>query len=169
MFDAAAQDTEFVQVRPEVLRYLEVMSRMTVAASLLALFTGCATVGPAQKEPPQMISMDVTKNPGLRVRIDNFTVPDAAREPFEAAMQRNFAFIQTLPGFQGHVVFEKTGGPGSFNIATIAVWESQDAIDKAVAEVGAFYKKNGINMPALLAQHGIKAELGQFRAVPLKE
>ncbi|RKH67588.1 antibiotic biosynthesis monooxygenase [Corallococcus llansteffanensis] len=116
-----------------------------------------------------MISMDVVKNPGLRFRIDNFTVPDAAREPFETAMRRNFAFIQTLPGFQGHMVFEKTGGPGSFNIATIAVWESQDAIDKAVAEVGAFYKKNGIDMPAMLKRYGIKAELGQFSALPLKE
>lgn len=142
---------------------------MTVAVALLAVFTGCATVGPPQQEHPQMISIDLEKNPDLRFRIDSFTVPDAAREPFEAAMRRNFAFIQTLPGFQGHVVFEKTGGPGRFNIATIAVWESQDAIDKAVTRVGAFYKENGIDMPALLARHGIQAELGQFSAVPLKD
>lgn len=116
-----------------------------------------------------MMMIDIEKNPGLRFRIDSFTVPEAARKPFEAAMKRNYAFIQTLPGFQGHLFFEKTGGPGNFNLVTLAVWESQDAIDKAVVEVQAYYQRIGFNPAALVAQYGIKAELGQFSALPVKE
>ena len=145
---------------------------MTVMVAFLSTLAGCATSGTQagpQKATSHMLMIDVEKNPDLRFRIDNFSVPDAAREPFEAAMRRNLAFIQTLPGFQGHLVFEKTGGPGGFNITTMAVWENQEAMDKAVAEVGAFFRRNGIDMPAFVAKHGIKAELGQYSALPPAE
>jgi heme-degrading monooxygenase HmoA len=79
-------------------------------------------------------------------------------------MHRNLALIRTLPGFRGHVVFEKAGGPTAFNVVTIAVWESKEAVDKAGEEVRAYYKKNGLDMPAMLARWGVKAELGNFTA-----
>ncbi len=47
---------------------------------------------------------------------------------------------------------------------TIAVWESKEAVDKAGEEVRAYYKKNGLDMPAMLARWGGKAELGNFTA-----
>src|SRR5262249_11157961 len=76
-------------------------------------------------------SLDFDKFPNLQFRIDSFTVPAAAVDEFESAMRRNMAFIQTLPGFQWHQIFEKTGGPSVYNVITIAVWESAEAIDRA--------------------------------------
>ena len=38
-----------------------------------------------------MITIDTENNPNLHFRIDNFSVPDAAREEFEEAMRRNMA------------------------------------------------------------------------------
>lgn len=55
-------------------------------------------------------TIDLNRHPQLYFRIDSFVVPDAAREEFEATMQRNMAFIRTLHGFRGHVVFEKRDG-----------------------------------------------------------
>jgi hypothetical protein len=88
-------------------------------------------------------TLDFEKHPQLRFRIDNFAVPAAARADFDAAMQRNFVFIQTLPGFLWHLVFEKASGPSTFNIVTIAVWESPEAIEKAIAAVRAYYERIG--------------------------
>ena len=111
-----------------------------------------------------MITIDIQNNPNLHFRIDTFAVPDAAREEFEEAMRRNMAFIKTLPGFLGHVAFEKTGGPTTFNVVTIAVWESKEALDKAADEVRAYYRRIGFDGPAMLAQWGVKAEQGFFSA-----
>lgn len=99
-------------------------------------------------------------------RIDTFTVPQEARAEFEAAMRRNMAFIGTLTGFLGHVVFEKVGGPTTFNIVTIAQWESKEAIEQAGEAVRAYYKKIGFDMPAMLARWGVKMERGEFMAPP---
>jgi hypothetical protein len=121
----------------------------------------CNTRG---KEGNHVIEIDVEKNPNLYFRIDNFSVPDAARAEFEAAMHRNMAFISALPGFLGHVAFEKAGGPTPFNVATVAVWESKGAFDKASAEVVAYYRRIEFDMPATLARWGVKAEIGAFVA-----
>lgn len=87
------------------------------------------------------ITLDFENHPQVRFRIDNFSVPASARADFQAAMQRNFAFIQTLPGFQCHLVFEKASGPSTFNVVTVAVWESPEAIEKAIVAKRDYYEK----------------------------
>ena len=107
-------------------------------------------------------TLDFEKHPQLRFRIDHFSVPASVRADFQEAMQRNFAFIQTLPGFLWHLVFEKASGPSTFNIVTIAVWESPDAIEKAIAAVRAYYEKIGFNPAAATAEWGVTSEVGQY-------
>src|SRR5512141_1206962 len=77
------------------------------------------------------ITIDLERNPHLEFRIDSFQVPEAVRQEFEAAMRRNLAFLDTLPGLLGHLVFEKTGGPTAFSLTTIAVWQDHQAIEAA--------------------------------------
>src|SRR5262245_24791392 len=110
-------------------------------------------------------TLDFDRHPGLRFRIDSFSVPAAARQDFNAAMQRNFAFIQTLPGFLGHVVFEKAGGPSHFNLITMAVWESPEAIERAIQAVREYYKKIGFDPAEATARWGVTAEIGQYDAL----
>jgi heme-degrading monooxygenase HmoA len=112
-----------------------------------------------------MISIDLETEPDLQFRIDNFSVPEGARAEFEQAMHRNLAFLETLPGFRGHLVLEKTDGPSAFNVATIAVWQSREAIDAAGAKVRAYYESIGFDAAALMSRLGIKAELGNFHAL----
>jgi quinol monooxygenase YgiN len=116
------------------------------------------------KEKTMPIQIDVANHPNQRFRIDAFEVPAAARGEFEAAMERNMAFIKTQPGFLGHVVFTKVSGPTTFNVATIAVWEDQAAIDKASVQVRAYWQRIGLDMPAMIARWGVKASLGYYQA-----
>ena len=90
-----------------------------------------------------MITIDVHSNPELQFRIDSFNVPQESREEFEAAMRRNLAFLETLPGFLGHVVFEKTEGPTAYNLATMAVWRDREALEAAGARVREYYQAIG--------------------------
>lgn len=59
----------------------------------------------------------------LRFRIDAFSVPTLERD-----VQAYFASLDGEPGFRGHVVFEKTSGPTSFDVVTIAAWDAAAAI-----------------------------------------
>lgn len=106
---------------------------------------------------------DLFSNAARRFRIDAFSVPEASRASFEAQLRRNLAFIQTLPGFLGHTVFEKAAGPTAFDVITVAAWESAEALERAGERVRAHSRESGVDLPAMLAQWGVKAELGHFR------
>ena len=110
------------------------------------------------------LHLDLIHDPQLQFRIDNFNVPASARDEFDKAMLRNLAFIQTLPGFRGHLVFEKVSGPSTFNITTIAAWESPEAIEKATVEVHAYYDRIGFDPRELTARLGIIGEIGVYHA-----
>ncbi len=112
------------------------------------------------------VTIDLQAHPNLQFRIDGFSVPGASRSEFEAAMRRNLTFLETLPGFLGHVVFEKTTGPSTLDIVTIALWDSQEAIAAAGEKVRAYYQSIGFDMPAMLARWGVTAAIGQYRAPP---
>jgi hypothetical protein len=110
------------------------------------------------------LHIDPQKSPNLKFRIDTFTIPTAVRGEFEAAMQRNSAFLKTLPGYLGHVVFEKASGASSHDVVTIATWESDQAIANAREQVQAYYQRIGFDVQDMLAKWGVKADLGYFVA-----
>jgi quinol monooxygenase YgiN len=148
----------------------EVSAGRAASISVVLLAT-IAAGGSALPDPPEAppektmpVQIDVANHPNQRFRIDAFEVPAAALAEFQAAMQRNMAFIRTQPGFLGHVVFTKVSGPTTFNIATIAVWEDQAAIDKASEQVRAYYQRIGFDGPAMIARWGVKASLGYYQA-----
>jgi heme oxygenase (mycobilin-producing) len=107
-------------------------------------------------------TLDFDKHPRIRFRIDSFSVPGTIRTEFEAAMRRNLEFIQTLPGFVGHLVFEKTSGPSNFNIVTIAGWESPEALEAAIVAVREYYGRIGFNPASATEKWGVAAEIGQY-------
>jgi heme-degrading monooxygenase HmoA len=110
------------------------------------------------------LTIDLQARPNLQFRIDAFTVPQESRAEFESLMRRNLRFIVTLPGFLNHMVFEKTSGPTNFNIATIAVWESAEAIAAAGEKVREYYQSIGFDVQATVSRLGITASLGYYQA-----
>jgi hypothetical protein len=133
---------------------------------LLSLLIAGGNLGCRRTEAPMHgpLTIDLRAHPNLQFRIDAFTVPAESRAEFEAAMHRNLTFLQTLPGFLNHMVFEKTDGPTTFNIVTVAVWESPEAIAAASQKVRAYYQSIGFDLPATLTRLGITASLGYYRA-----
>nr|WP_143827888.1 antibiotic biosynthesis monooxygenase [Anaeromyxobacter sp. Fw109-5] len=85
-----------------------------------------------------------------------------SRAEFDEATRRNLDFISTLPGFRGHLVFRKTGGPTAFDVVTLAVWESQEAIDQAATAVRAHYERIGFDRAASLERWQVRSELGGY-------
>lgn len=112
------------------------------------------------------LNMDPNRLPGHRFRLDNFSIPEETREAFEAAMKRNMAFIHTLPGFCGHVAFEKRAGNSPFNLVTLAAWESQEALERAGAEVRAYYERIGFDMAGTLKRWGVELVRSDYEAPP---
>jgi heme-degrading monooxygenase HmoA len=111
------------------------------------------------------VHVDFANHPNLRFRIDSFSVPAAARGEFDATMKRNLVFIEKLPGFHGHYVFEKTSGPTTFDVVTVAVWENDEALERAGVEVREYYRKIDFDPRTAIARWGAKGELGNFRAL----
>jgi heme-degrading monooxygenase HmoA len=140
------------------------LEKIGVALGAAVTLASAAALEQTRSSPMRPLAIDLETNPDLQFRIDNFDVPDAARAEFEAAMRRNLAFLETLPGFLGHVVFEKSGGPTTFNVVTIAVWKSPEAMQKAGEQVRAYYQKIGFDMPAMIAKWGVTAQLGNYHA-----
>ncbi len=110
--------------------------------------------------------LDPSREPHLYYRIDTFVVPDEARDELEATMRRNMDFIRTLPGFRGHLVFEKGEGSSTFNLVTVAVWESRMALERAGEEVRAYYARIGFDMPRTLERWRVTMMRADCEAPP---
>jgi heme-degrading monooxygenase HmoA len=112
----------------------------------------------------QPLTIDLKVHPNQQFRIDAFSVPAASRAEFETTMHANFTFIEKLPGFVGHMVFEKTGGPTTFNIVTLAAFETAEAMKSAGQKVREHYQSIGFDMQGAIARWGVTASLGNYRA-----
>jgi heme oxygenase (mycobilin-producing) len=145
---------------------------MSVPAPALALPpSGSSSVAsnPERTQPVRPLIIDPLAHPNFQYRIDAFSIPARSRAEFEAATARNRAFIETLPGFLGHAVFEKVSGPSTFDIVTVAAWESPEAIAAAGEKVRAYYKSIGFDMAALIAKWGVTASIGQYQVTPARQ
>jgi heme-degrading monooxygenase HmoA len=130
--------------------------------------TGDPPAGPAPsaRAEAQPLVLDSRANPSLEVRIDAFSVPAASRSEFNAAMHENIAFLAKLPGFKGHTVFEKTSGPTTFDVVTLAAWDSPDAMKSAGEKVREHYRAIGFDMQAAIARWGVTASIGSYHLPP---
>ncbi|ABC80321.1 antibiotic biosynthesis monooxygenase family protein [Anaeromyxobacter dehalogenans] len=112
-----------------------------------------------------LLTTPLENDPALQFRIDAFEVPEDARAEFEAAMTRNLELLTSLPGFRGHLVFRKTGGPSRFGLVTLAIWESRAALDAAGVAVRAHYERIGFDRAAALARWQVRSELGGYEVL----
>lgn len=87
-----------------------------------------------------------------KVLIDLFSVPESAREVFAVTSRRAQSIVKTLPGFVEGYLFEQAGSDSRYNFITIAVWESQDAYERAKAAIPGEYRKHGFNPQETLKQ-----------------
>lgn len=95
--------------------------------------------------------------------IDKFIIPQYAIEEFTQRMQYNRNFIKSIPGFIKDEVLSHEDNHGNLVLMTIAVWQSQDHLDKAKQSVQAEYKKINFNPTEFTERLGIKTERAVFK------
>lgn len=96
-------------------------------------------------------------------RIDKFEVPEAAKAEFFQRVHSIHEFLRTLPGFVQEVVLEQTGGPGTFNLITIVVWDSSEAMALAKQQADERYRETGFKPAEFLKRLGIEADMGSYQ------
>lgn len=104
---------------------------------------------------------------GAIYRIDMFSVPHAARSAFAERAAATQALLREQAGLVGEQGFERVGGPGRFNIVTLAAWADTAAIDAASRTVAAMHAATGFDRQSFVDGHGIAAEIATFRAFNL--
>jgi heme-degrading monooxygenase HmoA len=134
--------------------------------AMMAQWGVTASIGAYRMLPDssQAIGALLEADPNLRFRIDAFSVPAASRSEFDAAMHDSTVLLDKLAGFNGHAVFEKTSGPTTFNVVTVAVWDSEQAMRSAGDKVREDYQRKGFDMLGAIARWGVTASLGGYRA-----
>jgi heme-degrading monooxygenase HmoA len=95
-------------------------------------------------------------------RVDRFSVPAAARDEFLGYVRNTHEILRGLPGFVEDTVLEQAERLGRFNIVTMVIWESQEAVDGALVAVVAAHKKAGFDRRGTLSRLGIDADVGRY-------
>jgi len=139
------------------------MKKMKPVACLCCLLLAIAARGYGQsnhhsKEQKQQIMTQ-------QILIDKFTVPQPAIDTFMERVRYNRSFIRQLPGFVRDAAYAHTDEKGNLTFVTVAVWESETAIQEARAAVQAEYKRLGFNMQQMLEQLNITIDRGIYREV----
>ena len=94
--------------------------------------------------------------------MDRFFIPKKSVEEFTKRMDDNRGYIKTLPGFVKDEVYEQTDEQGNRILITVAVWSSQDYLDKAKAAVQQEYRRTGFDPEAFMQRLNITMERGIY-------
>lgn len=118
-----------------------------------------------------MLPQDVTRIPAKETRqaqvrfIDKFVIPTAAREEFMKRTQINREFIKKLPGFIEDEMYISTDTDGNTHCVTVAVWENEEALQKAKEKVQEFYREDGFNPAEMLKRLHITMDRGVYSKI----
>lgn len=72
-------------------------------------------------------------------------------------MAYNRQFLRTLSGFVEDAAYERTDANGDLVVATVAKWESEQAVQQAKAAVQAEYQRIGFDAAEMYARLKIQA------------
>lgn len=101
------------------------------------------------------------------VLIDTFIIPRGSKDAFLARARRVQDFVKTLPGFiEGFVYEQCNNGESQHHILTIAVWESEEAIEHAKRAVAEKNHQQGINLQEVTTQLGIELTRAVYDRTP---
>ena len=98
--------------------------------------------------------------------VDLFVVPESSLEEFLRNVRFSARIVRQQPGFVEGFVHERTAGDGKVNVVTTAVWESEDAMQKARQAVPTEFAKTGFNPPEIMQRLGVQIERAIYRRSP---
>lgn len=98
-----------------------------------------------------------------QIFIDQFIIPENAKQEFTERMNFNRLFIKNLTGFIEDAAYEREDGNGNIICVTIAIWESEEALSKAKAAVQTEYQRIGFDPQELLTRLNITMDRGVYQ------
>jgi heme-degrading monooxygenase HmoA len=116
-----------------------------------------------------LISTNMQSNPpseSQRVyRVDKFRVPAPARAEFLERVRETHNALKSQPGLIQDFILEQTGGPGVFNIVTVAVWQDARAVDAAKTAMEEWRRSTGFEPKEMFSRLNIEADLANYSEV----
>ena len=100
-----------------------------------------------------------------QIFIDKFIVPEQAKQEFTQRVNINRNLFKYLPGFIKDAAYERTDEQGSLIYITIAVWENENALQKAKEAVQEENKKQAFNPAEMFERLNITMERGTYKEV----
>lgn len=101
-----------------------------------------------------------------KVLIDIFIVPEQNKATFLEETRKIQSFLKTLPGFIEGFLYEKRVGENRYNIITTAVWENEEALEKARKAAAAELEKQKFNPQELMKKLEVTVERGIYERFP---
>jgi len=96
-------------------------------------------------------------------RVDKFSVPPGARDPFLAKIRETHALLDGVDGCLQNLVLEQVSGPGEYNIVTIVEWRDAAAFEQAKRAAQKRHEASGFDPGTMLRELGIEADLGNYQ------
>ena len=98
--------------------------------------------------------------------IDKFFVPKTSVEEFTERMNYNRNFIKQQPGLVKTERYDQHDENNNLIVMTIAVWQTQDHLNKAKSAMQAEFKRIGFDPQEFYKRLNIKTERGIYNSVP---
>jgi len=97
-----------------------------------------------------------------KIFIDKITVPETAIPQFTERLNYNTTFLERQPGLVKNTHYQRTPERGNLIIITVAVWENDEAVEKARTAVQEDYQRQGINLAETLKAWGVTMDRGLY-------
>jgi len=98
--------------------------------------------------------------------VDKFFVPKTSVEEFTERMNYNRNFIKQQPGLVKSERYDQHDENKNLIVMTIAVWQTQDHLDKAKSAMQAEFKRIGFDPQEFYKRLNIKMERGIYNSAP---
>jgi hypothetical protein len=102
-------------------------------------------------------------------RIDKFVVPAASLPEFLRRIRRTHDILDTLPGCLRNLILTQCGGPGEFNVVTLAEWADHVAVTNAASAIERQFQEERFDRKAFIERLGVRADLALYQPIPVAE
>lgn len=136
---------------------------LDAATSLAQAHPGLAVGVEIEIRPVEPVRPPAGSGPDAVYFVDRFSVPRSSIDEFTAQVRYNRGFVAGLPGYLRGEAFERVDDEGNLTLVTIAVWESQGALDRAKRAVQAEFARIGFDPVEFQRRLHVRVEREQFR------
>lgn len=97
-----------------------------------------------------------------KILIDKFNVPEKSIPAFLSEIRKSARILKTFPGFIEGFIYEKKGGDSRHNFVTTAVWQNEEAFERAKQAARAEFQKIGFDPQEIIARLKIEMDRGVY-------